>query len=208
MFRAPLGTFVLTTCILFSAAACRAETRTWKDETGQFEVSAEMLEAADGIVKLRTDDGRELSVPLLRLSSDDRRYVREELRRRREAGTSGTAAVWASPSTSGAAGDWPQWRGPARTGVSEETGLLDSWPEEGPPLLWSARGLGNGYSSLAVVGDRIFTCGKTGEGAQILCLSRKDGSRIWAASLGDRQDPNGTPTVADGCVYGVRKHGN
>ena len=50
-----------------------------------------------------------------------------------------------SPST-----DWPQWRGPDRTGVSTETGLLAQWPAGGPPLLWTAQNLGGGYGSLAV----------------------------------------------------------
>src|SRR5688500_2155385 len=40
-------------------------------------------------------------------------------------------------------GEWPQWRGPNRDGISTETGLLDSWPKEGPPLLWKVGGLGS-----------------------------------------------------------------
>ena len=56
-------------------------------------------------------------------------------------------------------GDWPQWRGPDRTGISKETGLLRQWPPSGPPLLWSASNLGAGYGSLAVSGDRVFVQG-------------------------------------------------
>ena len=48
--------------------------------------------------------------------------------------------------------DWPQWRGPKRNGVSEETGLVKSWTSNGPPILWITKGLGIGYSSVAVVG--------------------------------------------------------
>ena len=51
--------------------------------------------------------------------------------------------------------DWPQWRGPSRDGVSQETGLLKEWPAEGPRLLWQAMDLGTGYSTPAVVGDRL-----------------------------------------------------
>ena len=40
--------------------------------------------------------------------------------------------------------DWPQWRGPDRTGVSKETGLLASWPPGGPKLLWTFRDAGAG----------------------------------------------------------------
>src|SRR5262245_58415098 len=52
--------------------------------------------------------------------------------------------------------DWPQWRGPDRDGISKETGLLQTWPAKGPAVLWTIRGLGRGYGSLAVRGDRIF----------------------------------------------------
>jgi hypothetical protein len=50
------------------------------------------------------------------------------------------------------AADWPQWRGPRRDAISTETGLLKEWPSGGPPLVWKAKGLGAGYSSVAVVG--------------------------------------------------------
>ena len=56
-------------------------------------------------------------------------------------------------------GDWPQWRGPDRTGLSKESALLRQWPRSGPALLWSAANLGAGYGSLAVSGDRIFVQG-------------------------------------------------
>ena len=54
------------------------------------------------------------------------------------------------------ADDWPQWRGPGRTGVSKETGLLKQWPKDGPKLLWERKDVGDGYSTPAVVGDRIY----------------------------------------------------
>ncbi|HEV2968760.1 MAG TPA: hypothetical protein VGY55_02150, partial [Pirellulales bacterium] len=56
------------------------------------------------------------------------------------------AALAAAPQTI-KEGDWPQWRGPNRDSVSTETGLLDKWPEDGPPLLWTAKNLGAGLSS-------------------------------------------------------------
>src|SRR5205807_5309524 len=61
-------------------------------------------------------------------------------------------------------GDWPGWRGPDRTGVSSEKGLLSSWPDGGPKFLWSVTGLGGGYASPAVAGGRLFVMGsKAGE---------------------------------------------
>ena len=62
-------------------------------------------------------------------------------------------------SVSRGAGNWPQWRGPQRDALSTESGLLQEWPENGPPLLWQAEGLGEGYSTIAVQGERLFTMG-------------------------------------------------
>src|SRR5438093_13457960 len=72
-------------------------------------------------------------------------------------------------------GDWPQWQGPDRTGLSKETGLLRQWPASGPPLLWSTSSLGAGYGSLAVKGDRIFVQGSNGKQSMVLSLNRADG---------------------------------
>ena len=55
--------------------------------------------------------------------------------------------------------DWPQWRGPRRDGISEETGLLSSWPEDGPTRLWTAAGVGRGYSSPIVVDETVYVTG-------------------------------------------------
>src|SRR5262245_31416780 len=53
-------------------------------------------------------------------------------------------------------GDWPQWRGPNRDGLSGETGLATTWPAGGPPVLWQ-KPIKSGYSSVVVVGDRLYT---------------------------------------------------
>ena len=65
--------------------------------------------------------------------------------------------------TFAAPGDWPQFRGPNRDDISRETGLLKDWPAGGPPLAWKATGLGDGYSGVSVIGDRIYTAGDKGE---------------------------------------------
>jgi len=77
--------------------------------------------------------------------------------------------VLAGGAASGA--DWPQWRGPARDARSAETGLLQSWPEGGPPLLWTAEGFGAGYSSVAVTAGRVFTMGDIGEDQFLIAAS-------------------------------------
>src|SRR2546421_945799 len=60
---------------------------------------------------------------------------------------------------SAGADDWPQWRGPQRNGISRETGLLKEWPKEGPKLRWRIADIGSGYSTPAVVGDRLYLLG-------------------------------------------------
>ena len=57
--------------------------------------------------------------------------------------------------TTTAADDWPQFRGPDRNGISQETGLLRSWPDGGPKILWELE-LGQGYSAAAIHGGRVF----------------------------------------------------
>lgn len=112
------------------------------------------------------------------------------------------------------AGDWPQWRGPKRDGVSTETGLLKKWPAAGPPLLWRATGLGAGYSGVAVVGGRIFTCGDKGEASAVLAFEEKTGKPLWSARLGrpggggGYPGPRCTPTVDGGLVYALGQHGD
>jgi outer membrane protein assembly factor BamB len=107
-----------------------------------------------------------------------------------------------------AQGDWPQWRGPNRDGVSTERGLLDQWPENGPPLLWQAKGLGGGYSSVVVADGRIFTMGKRDGKESLIALSTSDGNVLWATPLGGGSDPNCTPTVEGDRVYAVALQGD
>lgn len=83
-------------------------------------------------------------------------------------------------------GEWSRWRGPNGDGISKETGLLKEWPEEGPTLAWRTRGLGKGFGSVAVVGDRIYTLGQLDDSNHLLCLNRADGSQIWKAHLGPK----------------------
>jgi len=109
--------------------------------------------------------------------------------------------------------DWPQWRGPNRDGISAETGLLDSWPSSGPPLVWKAQGLGEGYSSFAVVGDRLFTQGQQGNQEFVLAIDTKTGKELWRAPSGKAfheqrgHGPRGTPTVDGTRLYAMAADG-
>ena len=82
------------------------------------------------------------------------------------------------------AADWPQWRGPERTGISGDTGLLQEWPKDGPKLVWKITELGTGYSSPAIVKGVIYiqTTRKGEEFA--VALDEKTGKETWATKLG------------------------
>ena len=115
-----------------------------------------------------------------------------------------------------ATADWPQWQGPDRTGLSKETGLLQQWPASGPPLAWSVSGLGAGYGSLAVKGDRIFVQAMHAaeRTSTVASLNRANGQVVWRKSIGrsgynDRgPGPRGTPTLDGDRLYVLTENGD
>ena len=74
----------------------------------------------------------------------------------------------------GLAADWPAWRGPDRTGVSKETGLLKKWPDEGPKLVWQSNKAGRGYAGIAVVGGIVYTMGARDNVEFVLAFDSKE----------------------------------
>src|SRR5688572_6311363 len=95
--------------------------------------------------------------------------------------------ICASLSTTafGANHDWPQWRGPDRTDVSKETGLLKSWPDGGPKRVWLYENGGNGYSGPAIAGGKLFTLGTRDNSEVLIALDANTGKELWVAPLGD-----------------------
>src|SRR3954454_3453704 len=79
--------------------------------------------------------------------------------------------------------DWPQWRGPGRTGVSRETGLLKSWPAQGPRLLWKAEGLGGGHSTPSIAQGRIFEMSYRGDAEHVWAREVPAGKPIWSTRI-------------------------
>ena len=118
--------------------------------------------------------------------------------------------------SSARADDWPQWRGPQRTGLSAETGLLKAWPREGPKLLWKRKNLGGGYSTPAVVGDRLYLLADRKGEEYVVALAVKDGSEVWATAIGKVGRNRGpqypgtrsTPTVDGDRMYVLGSDGD
>jgi outer membrane protein assembly factor BamB len=112
------------------------------------------------------------------------------------------------------AADWPQWRGAERSGTSRETGLLKQWPPSGPASAWTASGLGAGYGSVAVSGDRVFVQGATQRESVVSSLNRADGKVLWTKVIGARGDndrgdgPRSTPTVDGDRLYVLTENGD
>jgi outer membrane protein assembly factor BamB len=100
------------------------------------------------------------------------------------------------------AADWPQWRGPDRDGVSKETGLLKTWPKEGPSRVWGVSGCGGGFSSVAVADGVIYGTGSA-KGKNVAWAKKEsDGSPVWSTPYADGgAEPNSTPVVSGGKVY-------
>ena len=110
------------------------------------------------------------------------------------------------------AADWPQFRGPNRDGSSPETGLLKTWPEGGPKLLWKATGCGVGYASPVIVGSTVFTAGDVGGQSSIIAFTtagRRKGVLGFARGgpAGGYGGMRSTPTVDGAAVYVLNPDG-
>lgn len=129
-------------------------------------------------------------------------------------------ALLSLPSPAAAASaDWPQWRGPNRDGVSPETNVQTNWPTGGPRVLWKQI-IGRGFSSVTVVGTRLFAmeeeviAGADGETATthqeaVVCREVHGGAEIWRFRYPNDyferfgSGPRSTPAVDSGRVYAV-----
>jgi outer membrane protein assembly factor BamB len=111
------------------------------------------------------------------------------------------------------AADWTNWLGPNRDGKSLETGLLKSWPEGGPKVAWKAQGLGEGYSTLAIAGNRIYTQGQEGSQQFVLALDAATGKQVWKTPTGKSYSndmgngPRGMTVIDGSRLYAVASDG-
>jgi outer membrane protein assembly factor BamB len=109
--------------------------------------------------------------------------------------------------------DWPQWRGPNRENKSPQTGLLKNWDATPPRLEWKLNGMGAGYASVSIVGDRLYTTGNMEQGQHVVAVDLKTHAVAWKQPLTDVAPKHGyegsrcTPTVDGDRLYVVSSDG-
>jgi outer membrane protein assembly factor BamB len=121
------------------------------------------------------------------------------------------AAAPSKPGAASAATDWPQWRGPERTGISTETGWRTDWTANPPKVLWK-KAVGQGFSSVAVSKGRVYTMGNSGNVDTVFCFKADTGAEVWKHTYpcegGDNPGPRSTPTVDGASVYTLSRAGD
>jgi len=105
-----------------------------------------------------------------------------------------------------------EWRGPGRTGIYNETGLLKKWPDGGPKLLWESTGMGYGFSSPTVTDDAIYVTGRK-DSSDVLVALTPDGKIKWETIYGKSWmvNHNGsrcTPTFYNGSIFVISGSGD
>jgi outer membrane protein assembly factor BamB len=127
------------------------------------------------------------------------------------------------------ADDWPQWLGPQRDSVWRETGIMKTFPKEGPPVKWRMP-ISGGYAGPAVAEGRVFVLDYDAAGdrnaddggtrtkltgkERILCFDATTGKQLWKHEYDCKYDisypigPRCTPTVSGGKVYALGAMGD
>ncbi len=106
--------------------------------------------------------------------------------------------------------DWPKWRGLNGNSIVQET----NWNPQAlknPKILWE-QNVGDGFSTVTVVGDYLYTMGNVKKKDVIFCLDRKTGKEIWTygynISAGSYPGPRATPTFDNGLIYTLSREGH
>jgi outer membrane protein assembly factor BamB len=110
-------------------------------------------------------------------------------------------------------GDWPAFRGPGRDGKLTGLKVATDWKQSPPKELWRHR-IGPGWSSFAVVGDRIYTQEQRGDNEAVVCYDAASGRERWVHSDATRFEetaagpgPRSTPAFAGGWLYALGAKG-
>lgn len=111
------------------------------------------------------------------------------------------------------AGDWPQWRGPARDGKAVNEAMRSNWTVSPPRLLWKTEGLGAGYASCSVQDGTLFTTGNKQGGQSVVAVDLKSHDVKWTRKLTDKPPKHGypgsrcTPTLDGDRLYAITSDG-
>jgi len=108
-----------------------------------------------------------------------------------------------------APGTWPRFHGLSGYALPEEKGLLKSWPDAGPALLWTATGIGHGYSSVTLADGQIYTAGnleRDGKMQNVVTALDMNGKKRWQTAVGegwtkDYPGTRSTPTIDGDRIY-------
>ena len=106
------------------------------------------------------------------------------------------------------AAEWPQILGPTRNGIYTGNDLADTWPKEGPPVLWQKK-IGQGFAGPAVAMGKLVLFHRLGDKETVECLRAADGKPVWSFDyptgyqdqFGFDEGPRAVPNIANGKVY-------
>jgi outer membrane protein assembly factor BamB len=109
--------------------------------------------------------------------------------------------------------DWPQWRGPNGDNISQFKGIQANWEASPPVLTWKLDGMGDGYASVSIVGDRLYTTGNISSSQSVVAIDLKSRSVVWQTPLTDSSPKHGyegsrcTPTVDGELLFAITSNG-
>jgi len=114
----------------------------------------------------------------------------------------------------GADENWAQFLGPHANGISDETGLLDQWPANGPPLVWE-KSVGTGYGAPSVIDQMVVLHHRLGDEEVVECFAADTGKSLWRFACashfidpyGYNNGPRCTPLLTSNFCYSFGAEG-
>jgi outer membrane protein assembly factor BamB len=117
----------------------------------------------------------------------------------------GSSPLIAEPDSTG---DWPRFLGPTRNNISTETGLLEKWSADGPPIVWQKE-IGSGYSAPSVLGTKLVLHHRIQDEEIVQCFDATNGQSLWRYTypstfsdpFGYNNGPRCTPLLEGNLCY-------
>jgi outer membrane protein assembly factor BamB len=167
--------------------------------------------------------GEGVGVPIVSFQNDEAHYEAIEADRARAAAAlaepestpvestpaSGEIAVEEVAALAGRSAPWPDYRGPNRDGIYNETAISTAWPSKGLPELWRQK-IGGGYASMVVAQGLVFTIEQRRDQEVVAAYDLRTGLQHWEhgwpghfqESMGG-PGPRATPTWSGGVLYAL-----